>query len=57
MGRLAFNYLEELLKEFNTKFRDEVESASRPYAFIKFGAPPALTPVPQYPSTPAPQHP
>merc|ERR1712194_394678 len=27
---------EELLKEFNTKFRDEVESASRPYAFIKF---------------------
>jgi hypothetical protein len=44
--RLAFNYLEELLKEFNTKFRDEVESASRPYAFIKFGAPPALTPVP-----------
>jgi hypothetical protein len=45
--RLAFNYLEELLKEFNTKFRDEVESASRPYAFIKFGAPPALTPVPQ----------
>jgi len=34
--RLAFNYLEELLKEFNTKFRDEVESASRPYAFIKF---------------------
>lgn len=40
--RLAFNYLEELLKEFNSKFRDEVESASRPYAFIKFGAPPAL---------------
>merc|ERR1711865_560247 len=34
--RLAFNYLEELLKEFNSKFRDEVESASRPYAFIKF---------------------
>jgi len=34
--RLAFNYLEELLKEFNTKFRDDVESASRPYAFIKF---------------------
>ena len=38
-GRLAFNYLEELLNEFITKFRGEVETASRPYAFIKFGAP------------------
>jgi hypothetical protein len=31
-------YLEELQKEFNLKYRDEVEAASRPYAFIKFGA-------------------
>ena len=37
--RLAFNYLEELLKEFMAKYRDEVDTASRPYAFIKFGAP------------------
>ena len=37
---LAFNYLEELLKEFQSKYQDEVESASRPYAFIKFGTPP-----------------
>ena len=38
--RLAFNYLEELLKEFMGKYRDEVDTASRQYAFIKFGAPP-----------------
>lgn len=37
-GRLAFNYLEELQREFMNKFRDEIGSASRPYAFIKFGA-------------------
>ena len=36
--RLAFMYLEELQKEFSLKYRDEVDSASRPYAFIKFGA-------------------
>ena len=41
--RLAFNYLEELLKEFSSRFRDDVDSASRPYAFIKFGAPAAAT--------------
>lgn len=34
--RLAFNYLEELQREFESKYRGEVESASRPYAFIKF---------------------
>ena len=34
--RLAFNYLEELQREFVSKFDGEVESASRPYAFIKF---------------------
>jgi len=34
--RLAFMYLDELQKEFSLKYRDEVERASRPYAFIKF---------------------
>ena len=34
--RLAFSYLEELQREFMNKFRDEIGSASRPYAFIKF---------------------
>lgn len=34
--RLAFNYLEELQKEFVQKFSGEVNSAQRPYAFIKF---------------------
>ena len=34
--RLAFNYLEELQKEFNLMYAMEVESATRPYAFIKF---------------------
>lgn len=35
--KLAFTYLQELQKEFNLKYRDEVDAASRPYAFIKFG--------------------
>ena len=34
--RLAFNYLEELQKEFVAKYEAEVSSVSRPYAFIKF---------------------
>lgn len=34
--RLAFNYLEELQKEFNLLYASEVDSATRPYAFIKF---------------------
>jgi len=34
--RLAFNYLEELQREFVSKYDGQVESASRPYAFIKF---------------------
>jgi len=34
--RLAFNYLDDLYKEFMAKFRSDIESASRPYAFIKF---------------------
>lgn len=34
--RLAFNYLEELQQEFDTRYNGQVEGASRPYAFIKF---------------------
>ena len=34
--RLAFNYLEELQREFVNKYEHEVSSVSRPYAFIKF---------------------
>ena len=34
--RLAYNYLEELSKEFEARYLSEVEGASRPYAFIKF---------------------
>ena len=37
-NRLAFNYLEELQTEFMGKYREGIETASRPYAFIKFGA-------------------
>lgn len=36
--RLAFNYLEELQKEFNLLYANEVDAATRPYAFIKFDA-------------------
>mmetsp|Transcript_16847 Transcript_16847/g.56574 ORF Transcript_16847/g.56574 Transcript_16847/m.56574 type:complete len:215 (-) Transcript_16847:103-747(-) len=36
--RLAFNYLEELHKEFSLLYANEVDGASRPYAFIKFDA-------------------
>lgn len=32
--RLAFNYLDDLYKEFMAKFRSDIESASRPYAFV-----------------------
>ena len=34
--RLAFNYLEELQREFVGKYGPEVPGATRPYAFIKF---------------------
>lgn len=35
--KLAFSYLEELQKEFWAEFGNEVGTAARPYAFIKFG--------------------
>jgi vesicle transport protein SEC22 len=37
--KLAFQYLDELSNEFNRLYGgQQVESVSRPYAFIKFGA-------------------
>lgn len=34
--KLAFTYLEELQKEFNEKYGQEVGTVARPYAFVKF---------------------
>eukprot|EP00164_Ancoracysta_twista_P003523 GFYU01004700.1.p1 GENE.GFYU01004700.1~~GFYU01004700.1.p1 ORF type:complete len:217 (+),score=53.12 GFYU01004700.1:80-730(+) len=34
--KLAFNYLEELQREFTNLYSNEIDNASRPYAFIKF---------------------
>lgn len=34
--RLAFNYLEELQKEFEQRHSSEVDTVTRPYAFVKF---------------------
>jgi vesicle transport protein SEC22 len=36
--KLAFQYLEELAGEFGRLYGAQVESVTRPYAFIKFGA-------------------
>lgn len=35
--KLAFQYLEELKNEFEGANGDQIETAARPYAFIKFG--------------------
>ena len=36
--RLAYNYLEELCKEFQNLYSNQIEQPTlRPYAFIKFG--------------------
>ena len=35
--KLAYQYLEELQREFATLYHTEPESVARPYAFIKFG--------------------
>lgn len=34
--RLAFSYLEELQKEFQDSFANEIMNAARPYALVKF---------------------
>lgn len=35
--RLAFDFLEEVAKEFRTVYGSQVASATRPYEFIRFG--------------------
>ena len=35
--KLAYQYLEELQREFFSLYGREIEQARRPYAFIKFG--------------------
>ena len=35
--KLAFQYLEELGREFNQLYGSQVDGVTRPYAFIKFG--------------------
>ena len=36
--KLAFQYLEELQSEFSRLYGEQIDSVTRPYAFIKFGA-------------------
>lgn len=35
--KLAFQYLEELHKEFTSLYGTQIEGTTRPYAFIRFG--------------------
>ncbi len=35
--KLAFSYLDELSKEFQTSYGAKVDSVRKPYAFIGFG--------------------
>lgn len=35
--KLAFQYLEDLKNEFERVYGNQIETAARPYAFIKFG--------------------
>lgn len=37
--KLAFQYLEELRKEFTSLYGAQIEGTTRPYAFIRFGTP------------------
>ena len=37
--KLAYQYLEELQTEFINLYGPQIQSVSRPYAFIKFGTP------------------
>jgi hypothetical protein len=39
--KLAFQYLEELTSEFSRLYGQQVDTITRPYAFIKFGKLPA----------------
>jgi vesicle transport protein SEC22 len=35
--KLAFQYLEELQREFHASYGQEMQRVARPYAFVKFG--------------------
>lgn len=35
--KLAYQYLEDLKNEFERVYGNQIETAARPYAFIKFG--------------------
>lgn len=37
--KLAYQYLEDLQKEFSRLYATQIDTAARPYAFIKFGTP------------------
>ena len=37
--KLAYQYLEELQKEFHASYGVEMQRVARPYAFVKFGTP------------------
>ena len=41
--KLAYQYLDELHSEFMNLFRTQIQSAVRPYAFVKFGEPAHLS--------------
>lgn len=41
--KLAFQYLEELAREFSQLYGSQVDGVTRPYAFIKFGELEAFT--------------
>jgi hypothetical protein len=41
--KLAYQYLEDLQREFHHQNQDQVGTVARPYAFIKFGTPRART--------------
>ena len=44
--KLAYQYLEELQREFSRLYGPQINTATRPYAFIKFGAHSCLTCMP-----------
>ena len=36
--KLAYQYLEELQKEFQEQYGNEIQRVARPYAYVKFGS-------------------
>ena len=41
--KLAYQYLEDLQREFSRLYAPQIDTAARPYAFIKFGEAPPCT--------------